>query len=239
MLRALIIDDEAPARRYLKRLLEAASGVHVVGEADSLEHARRLIREHGPDALFLDIELTNHTGFDLLEDLDAKPAVIFVTAHNDYAARAFDVQAIDYLLKPVDPDRLAQTLLRLQPYATGLNMRTKTGKRFIKIRDLTFVQAQGDYVRLCSTHHANELMHTTLKRLAAQLPSPPFCFLSRSFIINLDHVSHVTDTSSHQTQVVFANGVEPLALGRAATQRLRRAMAASPVSLKMEPPISA
>ena len=225
MLSVVIIDDEAPARRYLRRLLEAAPDVHVTGEAPTIEQAWRLVRECRPDAIFLDIALTSGTGFDLLDMLSPAPAVVFVTAHSDHAARAFDVEAVDYLLKPVDPDRLAQTLARLRPRASGLAMRTRSGKRFIKVQDLTVAQAQGDYVRLCGAGHANELIHITLKGLAAQLPSPPFCFLSRSIIINLDHVSHVAQRPGEQTEVSFANGLAPVVLGRAASQRLRRAMA--------------
>jgi len=145
MLSVVIIDDEAPARRYLRRLLEAAPDVHVTGEASTIEQAWRLVRECRPDAIFLDIELTCGTGFDLLPMLSPAPAVVFVTAHSDHAARAFDVEAVDYLLKPVDPDRLAQTLARLRPRASGLAMRTRSGKRFIKVQDLTVAQAQGDY----------------------------------------------------------------------------------------------
>ena len=226
MLRVLIVDDEAPARRYLRRLLEAAPGVQVAGEASTAEQARGLIRDHNPDALFLDIELTSGTGFDLLDSLDPAPAVVFVTAHNDYATRAFDVEAVDYLLKPVSPDRLEQTLARLRPRATGyLSMRTRSGTKLIKVEELTIVQAQGDYVRLCSAAYANELMHITLKRLAAQLPCPPFCALSRSVIINLEHVSHLSQLPGAQTEVTFINGVAPLILGRVASLRLRRAVA--------------
>lgn len=229
MLRALIVDDEAPARRYLRRLLEAAPDVEVIGEAATLEQARRFIDDDEPDALFLDIALNCGTGFDLLTCLNPMPAVVFVTAHDGYATHAFDVQAVDYLLKPVTPDRLAQTLTRLRPHAS-LAMRTKTGKRFIKAQDLTLVQAQGDYVLLCSAHHKNELIHTTLKRLATRLPSPPFCFLSRSLIINLNHISHVTAQTGQQTEVTFVTGVASLALGRTATQRLRQAMMEGPMS---------
>mgnify|MGYP000861053093 CR=1 FL=1 len=225
MLSVVIIDDEAPARRYLRRLLEAAPDVHVTGEASTIEQAWRLVRECRPDAIFLDIELTCGTGFDLLPMLSPAPAVVFVTAHSDHAARAFDVEAVDYLLKPVDPDRLAQALARLRPRASGLAMRTRSGKRFIKVQDLTVAQAQGDYVRLSGPGHANELIHVTLKRLAAQLPSPPFCMLSRSVILNLDHISHVAPWPGGQTEVNFANGLAPMVLGRAASQRLRRAMA--------------
>ncbi|ADP19085.1 response regulator 17 [Achromobacter xylosoxidans A8] len=226
MLRVLVIDDEAPARRYLRRLLEASGDVLVAGEAATLEQARALIREHRPDALFLDIELTAGTGFDLLNELDAPPAVVFVTAHSDYAARAFDVQAADYLLKPVRPDRLEQTLARLRPRASGhLTLRTRNGTRLIKVQELTLAQAQGDYVLLCSASHANELMHITFKRLAAQLPCPPFCALSRSVIMNLEHVSHLSQLPGAQTEVAFNNGVASVVLGRVATQRLRRAVA--------------
>ena len=226
MLRVLIVDDEAPARRYLRRLLEAAADIHVAGEAATLEQARALIREHRPDALFLDIELTAGTGFDLLEGLEAPPAIVFVTAHSDYAARAFDVAAVDYLLKPVGPDRLAQALARLRPRAAGhLTLRTRNGTRLIKLHELSLAQAQGDYVLLCSAAHANELMHITFKRLAAQLPCPPFCALSRSVIINLEHVSHLSQLAGAQTEVAFNNGVAPVVLGRVASQRLRRAVA--------------
>jgi two-component system LytT family response regulator len=227
MLSVLIVDDEAPARRYLRRLLEAMSDIQVIGEAGAVEQAWRLAREYKPDAIFLDIALTTGTGFDVLEMLDPVPAVVFVTAHKDHAARAFEVEAVDYLLKPVSPERLAQTLARLQPRAAGLAMRIKSGKRFIKIEELTVVQAQGDYVRLCGVGHANELIHATLKRLAEQLPSPPFCSLSRSLIINLEHISHIAPRPGSQAEVNFTNGVAALMLGRAASQRLRQAMASS------------
>src|SRR5690606_39074873 len=127
----------------------------------------------------------------------------------------FDVNAVDYLLKPVSPERLAQTLLRLRPRATGyLATRTRAGTRLFKIRDLTIIQAEGDYVRLNSATYTNELIHITLKRLAAQLPSPPFCPVSRSVIINLDHIAHVAPRPGAQTEVSFVNSVMPVTLGR-------------------------
>src|SRR5690606_6353896 len=131
MLRVLIVDDEAPARRYMRRLLDAAPNVQVEGEASNVEQARRMIRDHQPDVIFLDVILTSGTGFDLLEgldDLQRAPNIVFVTAHSGYAAQAFDIEAVDYLLKPVNPDRLAQTLGRLRPHRKGyLATPTKTG----------------------------------------------------------------------------------------------------------------
>src|SRR5690606_21232068 len=106
--------------------------------------------------------------------------------------------------KPVSPDRLAQALNRLRPRANGyLTTRTKTGTRLVKIRDLTIIQAQGDYVRLCSAAYADELMHITLKRLAMRLPSPPFCPVSRSMIINLNHISRFVQRPGALTEVTF------------------------------------
>jgi len=224
MLSVLIVDDEAPARRYLRRLLEATPDILVVAEACNVEQGWRLARECKPDAIFLDIALSSGTGFDLLDRLDPTPNVVFVTAHNNHAARAFDVEAVDYLLKPVSPERLTQTLARLQPRASGLAMRTQSGKRFIKTDQLTIAQAQGDYVCLCGVGHTNELIKITLKRLAEQLPSPPFYTLSRSVVINLEHVSHVAQRPGAQVEVYFSNDLAPLMLGRAASQRLRQIM---------------
>ncbi|OWT62043.1 LytR/AlgR family response regulator transcription factor [Candidimonas nitroreducens] len=227
MLSVLIVDDEAPARHYLRRLLEATPRVRVVAEAATIEQARQLACETRPDAVFLDVMLTSGTGFDLLDDLAPAqaPAVVFVSAHDSHAAQAFDVEATDYLLKPVSPERLAKTVSRLMPRANGLDLRTTSGKRFLKVQDLTIAQAQGDYVRLCGATHASELVHMTLKSLAAQLPTPPFYSLSRSLIINLDHISHISQQPSAQVEVVFSNDVDPLVLGRTASRRLRRIMA--------------
>lgn len=225
MLRAVIVDDEAPARRYLRRLLDATASVRIEGEAATLEQARRLIRDHQPDVLFLDVMLAHETGFDLLQQIEHTPSVVFVTAHSDYATQAFDIEAVDYLLKPVNPERLAQTLARLKPQNGGyLSTRSKSGTRVIRVSDLTVALAQGDYVLLCSAENPGELMHTTLKRLAEQLSSPPFHSVSRSMIINLEHISHLVHRPGSQVEVFFTNGVQPILLGRTASIRLRRAL---------------
>lgn len=224
MLRVLIVDDEAPARRYMRRLLDAAPDVRVEGEAANVDQACRLIHNHQPDALFLDVRLAHETGFDLLQLLDPVPRVVFVTAYSDYAAQAFDIEAVDYLLKPVSPDRLAQALARLRsssdPYFAT---RSRHATRIIKASDLTLAQAQGDYVRLCSASYPDELMHTTMKRLLEQLPSPPFCSISRSMIVNLDHIAEL-HRQADSLEIRFNNGVAPICVGRTASLRLRRAL---------------
>ena len=112
-MKALIIDDEPPARRQLKRLLVEYPWVTIIGEAGDVEQAAALIKSESPELLFLDIQMPGGTGFDLLERLDEIPEVIFTTAHDEYAVQAFRVDALDYLLKPIDSIRLAQSLARV------------------------------------------------------------------------------------------------------------------------------
>ena len=114
MLRVMIVDDEALARQGLRDEIGRCTGVEVCGEAGSMTQALQAIPALAPDALFLDIRMPHGNGFDLLKKLPAAPPVVFVTAHSEYAVQAFEVQAVDYLLKPVRPARLAEAVARLQ-----------------------------------------------------------------------------------------------------------------------------
>jgi len=230
VLRVAIIDDETPARRYLRRLLEAYADVQIVGEAANLAQARALIEQESPHGLFLDIELTQGTGFDLVQGLDPHIGVVFVTAHANHAPRAFDVEALDYLLKPVGAPRLEQALSRLRKLAAArpapayLVVRGRQATRPIRLLDLSVVLAQGDYVQLCCTDGSSEMMLATMSGLLPRLPMPPFFQASRSLIINLDHVARVS--SGEHRQVEFTQGCAPVHLGLTAFQRLKQALAA-------------
>ncbi len=112
-MRALLVDDERLARKELRRLLEAHPAIRIVGEAKDAPSAREAMAEHEPDLLFLDVQMPGETGFDLLETLDSVPRVIFTTAYDEYALRAFEVSALDYLVKPIDPKRLARSVQRI------------------------------------------------------------------------------------------------------------------------------
>jgi two-component system LytT family response regulator len=109
-MRALIVDDEPLARRELRRLLVSFPEVEIVGEASDVDEARDSIEALTPDIVFLDVQMPGGTGFDLLAQLDRMPRIIFTTAYDQYAVKAFDVSALDYLLKPIEPDRLAAAL---------------------------------------------------------------------------------------------------------------------------------
>lgn len=113
-MRALIVDDEPLARRELRRLLSGFSRVEIVGEASDVDEARRSIEALSPDIVFLDVQMPGGTGFDLLAQLERMPRIIFTTAYDQYAVKAFDVSALDYLLKPIEPDRLAAALKKVE-----------------------------------------------------------------------------------------------------------------------------
>src|SRR5690606_12609153 len=113
-MRALIVDDERLARKELINLLSQHENVEIVGEAINVEDAKEKINSLNPDVVFLDIQMPEKTGFDLLEELDHVPTIIFTTAYDEYALKAFQVNALDYLLKPIEPERLAEALNKLQ-----------------------------------------------------------------------------------------------------------------------------
>ena len=229
MLSVMIVDDEAPARRYMQRLLAAHKDVSIVGEAASRQTAVQRIAELKPDLVFLDVELGDGNGMEMWSTLSHRPKVIFVTAHADYAWRAFEVEAVDYLLKPVRAERLAVALEKIRQTqasrASNLVIRTQGAARIIPTDRISAVVASGDYVELRIANKEMELMYGTLTRIAEELPSPPFLKLSRSLLLNLDHVSRMESDGPAQLVVTFSSGATPLTLGRAAGVRLRKALA--------------
>src|SRR5690554_8229345 len=118
-MKVLIVDDEPLARRELRRLLDAFPRIQVVGEAGNIDEARESIERLAPEIVFLDIQMPGGSGFDLLAQLDRVPRVVFTTAYDQYAVKAFDVNALDYLLKPIEPERLATAIRKIQTASPG------------------------------------------------------------------------------------------------------------------------
>ena len=233
MLRVILVDDEAPARRLMQRLLQAHPELEIVGVAASLAEAQHSIATAKPDAVFLDIELGDGSGMAFWAGLAQRPDVVFTTAHADYAWQAFDVQATDYLLKPISPARLARaiaTLLdaqanRLARQGTRSDMlisRSNGHTRIIKPETISAISANRDYVELRLDDGQIELMHSTLSVLANRLPSPPFFRISRSLVVNLDHISELAVDRTLSATLSFSTQAPPLTLGRAAMARLKR-----------------
>lgn len=202
MLRALIVDDEGPARSELRFLL-ASHPVEVVGEAENAVTALALARDTRPDVVFLDVEMPGLTGVEaaaLVRERSDPPAVVFVTAHGEYAVDAFAVEAFDYLLKPVDPDRLARVVERLlertaESAAPVERIAVVTGGRteLLDYDEVHYVQADGDYSRV-HTYDRTYLCTTSLGELEERLPSTRFARVHRSHIVNLAKVAGVRRT---------------------------------------------
>ena len=137
-MKALIIDDERLARKELVRLLEEHPSIEVVGEAMNADEAEKLIEELNPDLLFVDIQMPGRTGFQLLESLDTVPMVVFTTAYDEFALKAFEVNALDYLLKPIQPERLAEAVRKIQDKERLREGRLREGK--LGLNDQVFVK---------------------------------------------------------------------------------------------------
>jgi two-component system LytT family response regulator len=231
--RVLIVDDEHLARQAVRRLLVAHPEVEIVGEADSIETALVAIKQYEPQLVFLDIELGGGDGFDLLAGLERPPVIVFVTAYAEYAVEAFEVNAVDYLLKPVAPERLAESLVRarrelaLSPPASGarvIALRTPKQTVLVPPGDIAALRADGDFTHVLVADQAPVMIWRTLSHFEELLPAPPFLRVSRSLIINRDRLRKIEAPSRDSVQVTLDGVAEALVLGRTAAARLREAL---------------
>lgn len=241
MLRVIVIDDEPLARQSLRRALATLPDIALLGEADSAATAAPLIARERPHALFLDIRMPRADGFELLRRLDVLPKVVFVTAHTEHAVRAFEIDAVDYLLKPVRDTRLAQAVARLRT-ACGLDvaapadptygahdrlcLRTPGRTLITPLTRLVALQADGDFTRVHVAGEPPLLICQTLGAYEKTLPAPPFARLDRSLMLNLPAIVR-TRRLSRDEEHVWCDGVEaPFILGRRASTELARRLAA-------------
>jgi two-component system, LytTR family, response regulator len=198
LIRALLVDDEAPARSELRYLLAAHPEVEVVGEAASAPEALKLAAAVPYDVVFLDVEMPGFSGLDaarLVHDRPNRPELVFVTAHEQYAVEAFAVEALDYLLKPVDPARLAQVVKRLShretpPPVEKLPVVSGGQTVLLDWDEVHFARADGDYSRI-HTYDRSYLCTQSLRQLEAALPDRRFARIHRSYLVNLAKVAAV------------------------------------------------
>ena len=235
MLRALIVDDERLARQAMRRLLAAHPNVEIVGEAETLDEAVAAIERTEPQLVFLDIELGNRgDGFDLLARLARPPLIVFVTAYAEYAVDAFSVNAVDYLLKPVDPARLAEALARAgrqlalasQPPGPGV-VELRMPKRIVLAAptDIVALRAEGDFTRVFVAGQPALMILRSLGQFETSLPAPPFVRLGRSVMINRDRLRGIEAPSRAAGRLTLEGLAEPLSISRAAATRLREVLA--------------
>jgi two-component system LytT family response regulator len=245
-MKALIIDDEDLARAVVREHLAAHPDVEVAAECANGFEALKAVAQHQPDLIFLDIQMPKLDGFEVLELLEAegkRPAVVFVTAYDQHALRAFEAHAVDYLLKPFSKERFDTALAKARaqqaaqpavpaPAASELAAAARQGKPLerIVVKDgpkvtvvhldhLDWVQAQDDYV-LLRTEGRNLLKQQTLASLETQLDSSRFIRIHRSYILNLDRLVRVEQDSKEHREAILRDGTR-LPVSRAGYQRLR------------------
>jgi two-component system, LytTR family, response regulator len=235
-IRALVVDDEPIARRGVKRLLAAETDVEIVGEAGDGASAVEAIAELSPDLVFLDVQMPEVDGFDVVEAIGAArmPATIFVTAFDRHAVRAFDVHAIDYILKPIDPERLrvavGRARARLHPrgddltdrlaaalaelgraaprrFARRLAIKEDGRVRLVAVKDVERLEAAGNYVEV-HVGGKTHLLRETLRAVEERLDPERFVRVSRSSIVNADRVRELRPMFNGDYVVALEGGTE-------------------------------
>ena len=234
-IRTIIVDDEAPARANLKALLRRHADIELAGEYDQGTTAAEGIREGMPDLVFLDVQMPGCDGFDMLEMLGANlpPALIFVTAYDSYALKAFDAGALDYLLKPYSDERFDMALSRAKE---KLKTNTQPDRRlvlknagqvlFLSLPDIDWIGAADYYASL---HVGNQvhMMRRSLAELEAELEPTLFCRIHRSTIINLQRLQAIALNADGEHEAVLKSGVR-LRISRSYRKHLMERMGVLP-----------
>lgn len=236
-LKSIIVDDEWLVREELKTLLAEYPEIEILGEAANVPQAIEIVRNSNPDVIFLDIQMPGATGFDLLEQTDITSKIIFITAYDQYALKAFEVNALDYLLKPIQRDRLAKTIQRL---LAGERLTRETNQKlayddvvyvlvngslkFIKLALLRCISAEGNYSHIYYKDRSRDLVAKTLQEWDEILPDDYFVRIHRSTIVNFEYVDQVKKCRNY-THLVYVRGIEkPFVMSRRYAARLRKTM---------------
>ncbi|MCC6416162.1 MAG: response regulator transcription factor [Opitutaceae bacterium] len=243
MLRTLLIEDEAPARADLRAKLAAHPEVAVVGEAATLRTARARLAQPDYDLVFLDVQLVGGNAFDLVPDVRAGARIVFVTAHDEYALRAFEVNALDYLLKPVAPARLAETVRRLvtpsseepdapPPAGPALRLadivylRSGLSARFAQVEQISVITASDNYTDVRLADGSKIFLRKTLKAWEDTLPATHFMRVHRTQIVNLARVTRYERDSDEHTRLYVEGLADPVPASRDRWSGLRERLAA-------------
>ena len=245
--RALIVDDERLSRQKLRRLLAAEADVEVVGECASGPDAVGAIRRERPDLVFLDIQMPGLNGFDALREAGVENfgSVVFVTAHDEYAVRAFEIRALDYLLKPFDPPRFRQTLARVrlqaeeslrerivafleqietrEPRLSRILVKSAGRLSFVRLDEIDWIEAADNYVRL-HVGRDEHLIRETMSGLESRLDPGRFVRAHRSAILNIDRVQEVRPIFHGDYEVLLRSGAT-IPVGRNYRDRLIKTLA--------------
>lgn len=234
-IRTIIVDDERLAIKGIELLLVDHPGIEIVGTAGTIDDAVKLVERHDPDLIFLDIQLQGETGFDLFERTQVSTKIIFVTAYDAFAVRAFEINALDYLLKPVARERFNLAMERVQKrndvncdrrkqlsYDDVVALNAGRRMRFVKLDRILSICAEGDYTRVCLNGVEDELVLKPLKAWETILPRDHFARIHRSTIVNMEHVHKLEKTTSNRYLVYLPNHPTPLPMSQRYSARLRK-----------------
>lgn len=215
----LIVDDERLAREEVRRALENYPEFNIVGEANNVEVAKALIEKEQPDIIFLDIHMPGKSGFDLLEELGTVPEVVFTTAYDQYAVQAFEVNALDYLVKPLREERFAKTIEKVrlelkkreqerkEPLAGHQKIFIKDGEKvyFIALSEISLIESMDNYARL---YFGNEkpMIKRSLNQLEERLDPKIFFRANRSQIINTEYIKEIQPYFNNKLRLVLTTG---------------------------------
>ena len=228
--RVFVVDDEPLGREAVKEVLKAYPQIEVIGEAGDGRAAVREIREQKPDLVFLDVQMPVLTGFDVLELLgDDAPLVVFVTAYDQYAVDAYELRAMDYILKPVTPSRMAKTIQRLQETMWDRSQQRQKTETLVdehrksqgplsrvliqnrgevtilKVEDIIYIEAKGDYLAFV-TAKGRQLKYERMARIEAWLDPKRFCRVHRSYIVAMDFIDRIEPYSKDDRVAILRSG---------------------------------
>lgn len=217
-IRTIIVDDENLARQELRYLLKDFARIEIIDEAGNADEAKEKIEEQRPDLIFLDINMPEKNGFDLLEELSYLPYVIFATAYDQFAIKAFEANALDYLLKPIREERLSKSILKVadeiaahnddnKQLATDSKVFIKDGDKcfFVKLSDIFMIESVGNYAKIFF-EQKTPLLHKSLNQLEEKLPDDIFFRANRSQIINLNYINNINSYFKGGLQVELKSG---------------------------------
>jgi len=233
-IKAVIVDDERLARKELTSMLSEFENVEIIGEADSVVSATELIKSTSPDVIFLDIQMPGESGFELANRTDLDSKIIFVTAYDEYALRAFEVNALDYLMKPINPKRLRQAIDRLiddtdeKPaegkqlqYDDNLFIPLNNKFRFVKVSSILSIKSAGDYSEVKILEGAKGLVLKSMKEWESRLPEKYFTRIHRSTIINMEYVDKLEEWFNNSYRIYLKSIKEPFIISRRYAAKLK------------------
>ncbi|MCC7534050.1 MAG: response regulator transcription factor, partial [Bacteroidia bacterium] len=222
-IKTVIVDDVESMRAVLKKLLDSFEKIKIVGEAADFEEAQNIISDERPDLLLLDIDLNGLTSIDLLKTIDYNPMVIFITSHADYAIKAFELNAVDYLLKPVSMERLTKAIEKVININDEVEIEPNNNEKFtsnqiillsfdnkmnfIRVTDINYIEAFGNYTKVHLADGRLCVTYNSIKNWREKLPEEVFIQIHRSNIVNIENVTRI-EKWANDTGRMFLKGEE-------------------------------